>query len=55
MLVAYRLAGLSALGAHYAGVKSRAMRANATLLRGPAAAALALAVVLLMGSIAPPT
>jgi hypothetical protein len=26
MLVAYRLAGLSALGAHYAGVKWRAMR-----------------------------
>ena len=29
MLVAYRLAGLSALGAHYAGVKLRAMRADA--------------------------
>jgi hypothetical protein len=26
MLVAYRLAGLSALGAHYAGVKWRVMR-----------------------------
>ena len=29
MLVACRLAGLSALGAHYAGVKLRAMRADA--------------------------
>ena len=29
MLVACRLAGLSALGAHYAGVKWRAMRADA--------------------------
>ena len=28
MLVACRLAGLSALGAHYAGVKWRAMRAG---------------------------
>ena len=29
MLVACRLAGLSALGAHYAGVKLQAMRADA--------------------------
>ena len=29
MLVACRLAGLSALGAHYAGVKWRAMRGDA--------------------------
>ena len=29
MLVAYRLAGLSALGAYYAGVKLQAMRADA--------------------------
>jgi hypothetical protein len=34
MLVACQLAGLSALGAHYAGVKWRAMRADSTLLQG---------------------
>ena len=33
MLVACRLAGLSALGAHYAGVKWRAMRGRRRLLR----------------------
>ena len=34
MLVACRLAGLSALDAHYAGVNARAMRADAALRRG---------------------
>jgi hypothetical protein len=33
MLVAYRLAGLSALGAHYGGVKWRAIRATTRPLR----------------------
>ena len=32
MLVACRLAGLSALGAHYAGVKGHAMRGGPLLL-----------------------
>ena len=32
MLVAYRLAGLSALGAHYARVKWRAMRGTGLML-----------------------
>ena len=34
MLVACRLAGLSALGLHYAGVRWRAMRGDAALFNG---------------------
>ena len=34
MLVAYRLAGLSALGLHYVGVRWRATRGDAALFNG---------------------
>jgi hypothetical protein len=45
MLVAFRLAGLSAFGAHYAGVKGRAQcEASAKLVDGPHAALAALIV-----------